>query len=690
MGNTQFWLVTLFETTVAVHLVETTVNREVKVIATGLTQHWQGQVENLVSAVDVSLSGCAQLLSLPQAEEPNKVAFILLPTWVSKDGRILDEKKKLIEQICRQLKLKPMGFTPYDEALSEYLSGQEGALVNLLIAHFFPKEIVCSYVLQGRVVARYQHPIDMSEDINPKTMEFVFSRLRQDTPLPSELLLVGDTPLNTLEHFLKYPWTAQRNPQLFLHLPTIKKYNQGQITQIYAEFVVQNTGLVPHTNPENVEVLPVTEISPPLPEPEVTEIEEIEPELMGFKNDVSEPASIPTPPALQLPKIKLDLNYSSFILPLLGIITVFFIGAAFLLYNNKATLILYANPVAINKTIKVNLSTQATALDVTKGIIPVVKKTEDVTASGTTEATGKKTTGEKAKGEITIYNKQEKSQTLPKNTVLKDVNGHRFFLSNVTVLAAAEPDLNAGVINLGQTKAMVTAEVIGSDGNLAKDTPLTFIDLSNTLLLAKVSQPFTGGSSREITVVSLADRTKLDQILNDQIKLELDKKVSEQKNASDIIGNTLKILKGKVDLSREVDEEASEVTGNISATVTIFYLEPQTKTKLIQSYLSTEPSLANTQINPKDVRLVFTNQGQDDKQANGNLTFTGNAPPSLPKENLKNRLAFKSISELKNLLTQLAPRVYDFSVTNTSRINLLPNRLPLRPQNLQLEITSTK
>ena len=91
-----------------------------------------------------------------------------------------------------------------------------------------------------------------------------------------------------------------------------------------------------------------------------------------------------------------------------------------------------------------------------------LKKNTDVNSSITVETTGQKTVGNKATGEVTIFNKVEKVQNIPKGSILTDSKGQKFELISSVQVAAAVINYSTGTMNFGQVKTTLSASDIGT------------------------------------------------------------------------------------------------------------------------------------------------------------------------------------------------------------------------------------
>ena len=107
---------------------------------------------------------------------------------------------------------------------------------------------------------------------------------------------------------------------------------------------------------------------------------------------------------------------------------------------------------------------------------------------------------------MTVYNKVTSGKTFPKGTQLT-TNSIAFTLdSDVSIASASE---SIGSITFGKATANVTAKDIGPNGNVTGSSEFTFSGISGNQISARNEAAFTGGNSKQVTVVSRADQDAL-------------------------------------------------------------------------------------------------------------------------------------------------------------------------------------
>ena len=724
MEGNSFWLIYLQEDRASVSLISQE-NKTFRVVSVGPQKNWDSfDTSILIKAVDESLSVSSLNANITEDQEPSNAAFVVPPFWVGSDGKIIPSKLKLIKEICKNLSLSPSGFLAEDEALVEESTKNDGFPASFILLHLSQQEFYLSLVYLGHIKERIKKGFD--GQFNGQILESAILEFKTESTLPPQIIVFGLADHEIIESLKNFPWIGKKNIETFLHFPDIKLYSDNEVittftkvisNQLNPDSILPNkleTNDEPETdsNPEleaepqsdfadttsdsiieeeqPIEVSP-QEIGFSAPLPIITPDQlppsldlTVEPNLDPFEPPIVAPPTFPNTPQ----RVKFSLNFFSKIkLPklnhnflwLIFAILPFIAVLPFFLVSCQVTL--FVTPYQFNKTIPVTLKTNGSIDDLGKSIIPVQKETVQVTATASVETTGQKTIGDKSKGEIIIYNKLDKSQNIPKGSILIDSSGKKFELSTAVSISASSSDLDQGIINLGQTKTVVLALDIGPEYNLSADARLTFKDYPETSLIAKVESAFSGGTRQQIRAVSNEDKTNVQTKINQQITDNIDKEVSQKVgNISGVIKGTTQSQKSNLELNREVGEAADELTGTIDATVTVFVLSDEIKDQIVKHFLSSENGFADIDYQSNIFSLSFDISKTEDDQAVGKLTISGNALPKINSSQIQKSLVMKTSSQASNQIKKIVPRAYNFHI-NTS----LP-LLPFRSDNINIEI----
>ena len=185
---------------------------------------------------------------------------------------------------------------------------------------------------------------------------------------------------------------------------------------------------------------------------------------------------------------------------------------------SRATVSLVLNITPLVKTAEAVLDPSCSEVDLEKMILPAISITVEEAGSFEGPATGEKEVGEKARGDVLVYNYDtEKGKKLPKASPIITSEGLKFLLDEEISLDEAsenaDPDNPAlRVTKPDEVEVKVTAEKIGPDGNIKKDIVLNFVDLDEDYwddVFAKAKEDFSGGESKKVTVATNTDQEKL-------------------------------------------------------------------------------------------------------------------------------------------------------------------------------------
>ena len=252
------------------------------------------------------------------------------------------------------------------------------------------------------------------------------------------------------------------------------------------------------------------------------------------------------------------------------------LGILYLYLKSSYRVLIQIKPhvVALSKEVVLTLNPEAeTSLEDLVLQATIVDK--EIVGEKTAEATGKDKIGEKAAGEVTIYNKTDKKKKFEKGTTITK-DDLEFSLSDdveVDEVSIEETD-DGEVKQYGKATVAVSAKQIGEESNLSKGVVLKVDGYSSSSYSASVKENFSGGSSEEITVVSEEDRVNLLAEVKGELIEQAKTKFQEESGQ----GHYLIPTNDSEIISANYDEE-------VGAKVDAFTLNLTLKVKAI-SYLS--------------------------------------------------------------------------------------------------------
>lgn len=231
------------------------------------------------------------------------------------------------------------------------------------------------------------------------------------------------------------------------------------------------------------------------------------------------------------------------------------------------------------------------------------------------DTSGEKVVGEKAEGEVTIYNGSfEKREITTSDQLIAKEEVLFVVLENVTIPAATtSANLDAGVVTkvYGKKNIRLRAVNIGAEGNLNDGTKLLFKGVAEDELYALANGDFSGGFKKTVQVFSDADKKKLEKKALELVKKEV-RQVFEKEHETDdfLFLDTLEIKSKKSSFSAEVDEEVDKVELTYSGRGEVYFIPRDTLINKVQKDKLTDKEFVEDTFTLKKIVLEKKNTGK--------------------------------------------------------------------------------
>lgn len=252
------------------------------------------------------------------------------------------------------------------------------------------------------------------------------------------------------------------------------------------------------------------------------------------------------------------------LLPVIILLIVFAVGVFGFWKYCQAEVKIFIRPLKIDRTIEFTVSSKVSVVDEVKMVIPVRQLSIEVNGDKTAAVTGRKTVGDKATGEVVIYNGTDKAKSFSKGSDLRGPGGLIFVLTEEASVSGRMTDLGAvpPVDKWGEKKVSVVAAEIGAQYNLAANSILSIEGIaSSSAWLIKNPSAFSGGTSREIQAVSKQDRENLQKSLIKELETKAITEAKNQLASQDRLLPDPIQIKNKTDhFNHEVDDEADSLS----------------------------------------------------------------------------------------------------------------------------------
>ena len=693
-----------------------------EIISTGSTDSWQ-DTESFVGAADDSLSSAIGSVDEPP-EEIKSVVFGLPSEWIE-EGSLKPQRLLILKSLCDKLELVPLGFVVIPEALIHFLRDKEGAPASTILVGIEEEEMEVMLVRAGKILnaQTVSRSISLPDDITEGLTRFITD---SKEPLPPRIIL-SNRHKSSLEEAAQNLLTFEWPKDFFLHAPRIEYLTpEDQILAVSSAAASELMGVVPTTklsgeNDSEEEIIN----SPATPEsndrdddeskeeqgkPEqVTEISK-EPDIIESSSVNSEVVNVHLPPE-QLVTEPLDTAHDEqdvgYVRKLLSIFTPvilfknkllqvsaggrriklflgFFVFVSFVIglfwwFLPSATVNVYISPRKIEE--KITLSVDPTGRE-GKDVVPGRVISVGVSGEKTRSATGARTVGERARGEITIYNNTSQSKTFSPGTLLTNGTGLKFTLDTPITVAS---ESGAPTYVPGQTKATIIGADIGAEYNLGPGNIFQIANFSTSTFSGKNDNVLTGGSSREVSAVGRDDQNKLEEELLAELKAEVENKISGQINDKEkVIGESAKVEISKKSFSASVGDEAQVLKLSMAGEGRVVVVSREKLNEKLLGALSGKVP-ADFSLSSENITVAF---GEVSEEKTGIMKLganvVGNLLPNIDVHKLAKEIKGKSPTKVKEELAKIPGYA-----RTTIKLSLSPpllSNLPQRAQRIAIKV----
>ena len=621
--------------------------------------------ENLTDDVDENLS----LLTLGKEKISKLIIFVyshLVDQATKQIQRpILSSIKKMVEELA----FSPLGYIEVGEAVASFLQKEENLPLNSILVEIDKTQLSIfvyknNQIVLKKVVSRTDNFIDdLLTVFKEKGKEF----------LPSKIILYNSKDLDEkAEAILSYRWP----PEYFLQLPKVAIIKEEEV--IKAVIFIFETQLKEERDFLKEKEEKKEERMGFLIGKDIKEVSLVEKKESFFEKFLYFRFKFPSLRNLSFsfPKISFKVRLPLFSLPFF--VFLLLLGGFFAneWFFHKLTLTLYPETKKLDKEI-VLLGSLKKEDGFDK--LPITEKEQELNLSSSKKTTGEKEIGQKAKGEVIIFNSDlDSSYNLPKETVLVSENGLKFFLEEEVKVASASGD--ASNLKPATAKGKVVALSIGPEYNL-KEGSKFLIEGKSKNIIAKNETSFSGGTRNKIKTVSKDDLEELRKKIKEEAKknwpiLDKDKK---------IIFDLKEIELKEEEFSKELGEEAEEVSLKAKVSKKFYlYDENQLKNRVVFFLQKELPS--GFKIKKETLKASLLKAKKENKDTlNLRFKIEGKAVFEVPILALKKDLIFLSKKKMADILKdKYKIERYDFRLSPGL---LIFEKTPLFDKNIEVKIS---
>lgn len=717
--------------TVALWAIE---GKELKIL--DIASEGYGSTEEIAAVTDKLLDAVLGLKEI----EPQKILFGVPNSWLS-DDNLKDEYLKILRQVVKELELTPMAYVAVGHALIHFLEKPEGVPTTAIFVGFEKQHLTVTVTRAGKLdgVKVLTRGTSCGADIEKALLSFT-----DVETLPSKILIYGQKASELKSQLLSFPWMSKLS---FLHFPKIEVLDENleirsvclagaseinenvrlseqpvQQTPVKTtlladsekqlerekidggtEGAVDDLGFVvgdvsQQPEPEDRSVPPEARLAKGGSESadqriSVSEESGAEEREFAVSNEHSlevDDSGEDLTPSVESPKQqhkkRFDLRRfipKSFanLTILLGVVGIAVLIAAAFLFLIKANVKIFVEPKILEKDAQVVADPNQKTVNEDSKIIPGEIVTTEVSGSAKDSATGKRQIGDPAKGTVTIRNKTDEEITLSKGTVFSSSSGLKFSLDLLVRVASRSAEDGTW----GKVTATVTAASIGADGNLSSGSDFTIAGHTTDKLIAKAEGNFSGGTSKDVTVVTDADQKRLLASLTSDLRQQAQQKLQEKLPNKKILQEGLSDEIVRKSYNKNINDVASEFSLNLTVKYKGTAFEDK-DLKLIVSKLVTTQVPEGFQL---DLAETETQADVSKLEKDGKLIFLARFKakliPKIDTDKIKNQIKFKTPKEVGDILKAM-DNVLGSEISLTPSLPKILQRLPILTRNIKVEV----
>ena len=686
--------------------------------------------EELLDVIDKAVSTAEK--NLPEGAESQKTIFGVKNDWID-DGKIKQEYLLRLKKVSEELGFKPVGFLVIPEAIAHLLHKEEGAPPTAILCEITKKRINLYLIKSGKLIDTNSGNIENSV---PVAVEGLLKHFEASGTLPSKIILFNGGDENLRQTFIAHKWDKNLK---FLHVPQVlslplnfdaravlsgaatqmgfevfeasgakaqlqdQKETAGKETIVTEEEedktlaeAVSEFGFVPgdlaQKEKPTSEEEPRTAVSDNIEKPTIHDQFREIPEEVKLKTEQNK--QLPQKAGLLMASVVGGLKKINFMAILestvrspkkflIGLVPVIIIILLlyFYFFARSATVTIDINSRQIDLSEDVVFS-QSTPTNASEGVVSAQFLTVSVDGKESLATTGKKETGEKAKGTLTIFNSSDGAKTIPAGTKL--TAGDLVFLTDKAVtVASASGDIFSGT-EPGKADTTVTAQTFGEDYNLGENTKFEISGTSS--IAAKNDKALTGGTTKVLKIVSEEDVEKLEDTLVKQLEPKArDDILKQAEDGSVVLPNFISTTFKRQSFSKDVGDEANEVS--LTSTLDfegISYRKEDMKKFAIDKF--GEELEKGLTINSEKLLVNAKNLEKEGSVAKAQITIKANLIPEIDGDDLARQISGKSRNSAQEIILKL-PEIRSVDINSTfDFIPLLPKNLPFRSGKITIVI----
>ncbi len=632
--------------------------------------------EHLAEDVDDILS---KLENSTKCHVENTIFFFFSHIIDQKENSIKRPYATKIKDLTKGLGLKPIGYIECNDAVSSFISEKDTFPLTSILIEIDETNLGIFVYKSG---SKKLHTITARTDSIVDDMISVFQSSEGKILLPSRIIIYNSSDLTEYsERIISHRWEGD----LFVQPPRVEILEQESLLQALVRIFESQVCTEENKKSSSVGEKDVSEVMGFMIGRDIGD----EPEKDEPSDTIKQQFQLSERIKKTLVKIKEGIfvsKVSTFPLRLSPAVFIFF-GIVFLLFSLIAIEVLFhkARLTFLLQTKKIEKVFSIAGSDgKQESKLRVYTATSSARVSETAFVTGKRDIGEKARGEVTVHNFDDKERIIAKGTVIRS-DSREYVTNNEIKIASATLAGDASAKLPGKNKVAITASVLGSEYNLEKNKRFTVGDFSSTLVFAINESGITGGTKNSVTTVSKKDLDDLEAALVKKAKaLPLDVKLKEKESSIDILESLTAVELRNVTSSKEVGEEGNQVELKAVAERIYFYIEKNDLKSIIRQ-LAQSAVPSGYSVSSDGINYEFKKYTRDLGQYDFSIFTTVTALKTIDTKSVPKLVAGQSRSNAVLSLKNKVP-VSGVTIDIQPNILFLRERLPFLQKNITITV----
>lgn len=623
--------------------------------------------ENLTNDVDEALYKLEKNLDI---EIKKTIIFVFSHLVDEKIGDIKPVYLQKIKQLIKALDLKPMGYIECFEAISFYLQKEGEISLTAMLIEIDEKQIGIFTYIGGSIISK--KILSRTDDIIADLTEGFEAIKNKSNSLPPRIILYDSGDIDdTATKILSHRWSSN----FFIQIPKVDILSEDEVINglmgIFGEQVRDETSSYVKTTEdrsvdkgenfgfminEDIGEKELGQVVDTLPKTNwINKVKELSSKLISIFRIKKSPNNF-----------KVNLKGRAFIIVGIFIIVLGLFINEYFFHQAELTIYLPTQKLEKNSNLEVDYRTSSSS----------------ATFSETTNTTGKQEVGNKARGQVTIYNSNLSSaETLSKGTLIVSPNNLKYALESEVNVASATGDASSS--QPSTSKVSIIATEIGEAYNLAVNTKFT-IDGKSKNLLAKNESALTGGSKKQIQTVAKKDQDSLKTIIINKAKKQIPSiKISPNEA---VVSSLSEVDFGKTVFSKEVGEEGNSLTLQGTVDTTQYIYDKKLFTDKILSLLKPDV-INNYTLENENISYTVGKVTKKDEFLIISAKIKAKAVIKISTEDIKKSLRGKNESKIKEILKNQY-KIDGYKLNINQPLSILNKYLPFFSKNINLKSSS--